>query len=430
MKDMRQMMLGLAGGLALAGAGGLFGQDWPQWRGPDLDGKAPGFTAPQKWPETLSQKWKTTVGLGDSSPALVSDKLYVFARQGSDEILLCLNAADGKAIWTNSYAAPAFSGPDFSQHAGPRSSPAVANGKVVTLGVLGVLTCVDAANGKLIWRNEEYAGATPRYHTGTSPLIVDDLCIAHLGKEGAGALVALDLATGKPKWKWAEEGPAYASPTVMAADGSKRIVTMTEKSIVAVGMSDGKLLWQTNFAPAGMNYNAATPIVDGQTVIYAGAGRGATAVKLEKRGDTLAATALWKNNDGSVQFNTPVLKNGLLFGLSARNDFFCISAQDGRTLWTAPSTPPAAGADAPGSGGGRGRGMGRTAGYASIIDGGSVLLALTPASQLIAFQPTEKAYTEIARIKVADSPVYAHPVVSGKRIFVKDQDAVTLWAIE
>jgi hypothetical protein len=176
-------------------------------------------------------------------------------------------------------------------------------------------------------------------------------------------------------------------------------------------------------------------MVDGQTVIYCGQGRGATAVKLEKQGDDFAAKELWKNPDNSVQFNTPLLRSGFLFGLSARNDFFCINAQDGKTVWTAPFTPPAAGAEGSGQEKGKdgmrgGRGMGRGAGYGSIVDAGSVLLALTPASQLVAFEPSSKAYTELARIKVADGQTYAYPVVSGNRIFIKDKDSVTLWTIQ
>ena len=78
-----------------------------------------GFTAPQKWPDTLTQKWTTKVGQGDATPALVSDKLYVFARQGEDEVTLCLNAADGKELWQNKYAAQAVTGA-ASRHPGPR----------------------------------------------------------------------------------------------------------------------------------------------------------------------------------------------------------------------------------------------------------------------------------------------------------------------
>ena len=82
-----------------------------------------------------------------------------------------------------------------------------------------------------------------------------------------------------------------------------------------------------------------------------------------------------------------------------------------------------------GGGGGRGGRGGGGMGYGSIVDAGSVLLALTPASQLVVFEPGAKEFKEIARIKVADSPTYAYPVVSGNRIFVKDQNSVTLWRV-
>jgi hypothetical protein len=72
----------------------------------------------------------------------------------------------------------------------------------------------------------------------------------------------------------------------------------------------------------------------------------------------------------------------------------------------------------------------RGGGYGSLVDAGPVILALTPASQLIAFAPGGTAYTELARIKVADSPTHAYPVLSGNRIFTKDQNSVTLWTLE
>ncbi len=59
-----------------------------------------------------------------------------------------------------------------------------------------------------------------------------------------------------------------------------------------------------------------------------------------------------------------------------------------------------------------------------------LLLALPSSAELIAFAPSDKQFTELARIKVADTSTYAHPVVAGNRVFVKDQDAVTMWTIE
>src|SRR5512133_3403594 len=79
--------------------------DWPQWRGPNRDGKVTGFKAPEVWPQQLTQKWKVTVGVGDSTPALVGDRLYTFGRQENDEVIQCLEAGSGKKLWEERYPA-------------------------------------------------------------------------------------------------------------------------------------------------------------------------------------------------------------------------------------------------------------------------------------------------------------------------------------
>jgi len=414
----------VVGCVMLLSANSLSAQDWPQWRGPNRDAKVTGFKVLENWPKELTQKWKVPVGDGVATPALVGDKLYAFTRQGGDEVLRCLNAADGKEIWSDKYEAGGATGPAAS-FPGPRSSPTVADGKVIVLGVRGTLSCYDAASGKLLWRKEEFKGYWPPFFTSSSPIVVDGLCIAEMGGKENGnmrgkdnsAIVAYDLATGNEKWKWTGDGTVYSSPSLLTSAGGKFIIAELEKSIVAINMADGKQLWETPFPAERMAYNAATPMVEGQTVIFSGKGRGTKAVKLEKEGDKLAAKEQWTNKDNGVQFNTPVIKDGLVFGLTDTNNLFCITA-DGKTAWTAPA-PKAAG-------GGR---MGRD-GYGSIVDAGSVLFALTPAGKLIVFQPTDKEYKEIASYKVAEGGTYAYPVISGNRSFIKDKDSVTLWTIE
>ena len=286
----------------------------------------------------------------------------------------------------------------------------MAQGKVVTLGVGGVVSCLDAATGKLVWRKDPYPKVVPTFFTSMSPIIADGLAIAHAGGKGKGAIIAYDLATGDEKWKWAGEAPQYASPALMTVGGTKQIVTLTEKSVVGLGLADGRLLWQIPFAPQRRAYNAATPIVDGQTVIITGAARGTKALKIEKQGDGFAAKQLWSNDQVAVQFNTPVLKDGLLFGLTDRGNLFCINAETGKEAWMDTAR--------------HGRG------FAAVLDAGSCMLALPATSELIAFKPSGKACAVLARIKVADTPTYAHPVVAGNRIFVRDQETVTLWTIQ
>jgi hypothetical protein len=57
-------------------------------------------------------------------------------------------------------------------------------------------------------------------------------------------------------------------------------------------------------------------------------------------------------------------------------------------------------------------------------------IGLTSKSQLVVIQPSDKEYTELASIKVADTSTYAYPIVAGNRVFIKDAEPLTLWAIE
>ena len=436
MKTVYRMVVGILAGITVFAAGTLVAQDWPQWRGPNRDAKASGFTAPTTWPEQLTQKWKVAVGDGVSTPALVGGKLYVFARQDGQEVMRCLDAATGQELWQNAYEAAAVK-PPASSFSGPRSSPTVVHGKVVTLGVQGTLSCLDAESGKLLWRKDEARGGIPRFATASSTLIVDGLCIAQLGSEQDGAIVAYNLETGAEKWTWKGDGPAYGSPILVTINGSEIIVAPTSQNMVALAIADGKPLWKIPYTQG--RYNAATPIVEGQTLIYAGPERGITAEQLVMEGDQLQAKPLWSNSDNSVQFNTPVVKAGELYGLSTMNNLFCINVANGKTAWSSTLTGEAAKQAPPAQEGGRGgggrrggmrRGGGGGGGYGSVVDAGSVLLALTPAGELYVFEPSANEYTLRAKYKVAAEKTYAYPIASGTAVYIKDVDSVTMWTTQ
>lgn len=382
-------------------------QDWSQWRGANRDGKAAGFKAPATWPKDLTQKWTAPVGKGDATPAMVGDKLYVFTRDEKGEVTECLDAVTGKELWRDSFQVQAANEP-MGKHPGPRSSPTVADGKVFCYSVRGTLSCLNATDGKALWRKDDLAGAFPRFFTSSSPLVADGLCIAQLGGEEKGGVFAYAVANGDEKWKWTEDGSAYASPCIMTVDGTKMVVALTSKRLVALSLAEGKLLWEVPFVPGGRAYNAATPIVDGATVFFAGSGRGTKAVKVSKTAGGFEAKELWANAENAVQFNTPVLKDGKLYGISQKGDLFCLDAAEGKTLWTAPL------------------GM---KDFGSVVDAGSVLMALGTQGELTLFEPNTKEYKKVASYKVAQTETYAYPVPTAEGILIKDKEALALWKV-
>jgi outer membrane protein assembly factor BamB len=382
--------------------------DWPQWRGPERNDQIADFKAPAVWPKELTQKWKVPIGIGDSSPILATGKIYATGRIEPNEVTLCLDAATGKEIWRDQFAAsPAPTGPDKA-HSGPRSTPTAVDGKLVVAGVSGMLTCFDAATGKILWRKDEFFKLAPPVYSSVSPLVSDGLVVAQLGNAANGGIFAYDLATGEQKWKWSGEGQGYASPSLLTVDGGKQIVAETDKNIVGLGQADGKLLWQIPW-DGKSSFNAPSPVVTGTTVIFTAQNRGITAVKIEKAGDAYATKQLWKNATTAAQFCTPVIKDNLLYGISDRGTFFCLKADSGQAVW----------ADTTRRGGNHG----------AVLDAGAVMLALTNDSQLVVFKPGEK-YEELAKIKVAATPITAHPVITGSQVFVRDADSVALLSIE
>ncbi len=434
-------------------------QDWPQWRGPNRDAVAASFKTPDSWPKSLSKKWSVNVGDGVSSPSTKDGKVYVIALQDGNEVMRCLEANTGKEIWKDSYPAKAASGP-ASSFPGTRASPAVADDKVVAFGVDGTISCWNVSDGKLAWRNDNFKGQVPRFSTSSSPLIADETCLVEIGSDRSGGIVAFDLDSGDEKWKWTGDGASYGSPVLMSVDDTKVVVAPTAGRLVVLDLSSGDELWEMEYRQG--RYNAATPVVDGQTVIFAGPERGLTAIEFSKSDGKLSGKEKWRNEDtnATLMFNSPVLAEGMLFGLSSANNLFCVNAANGETTWSNPISGQTADRSAGGqqqargadrgergergdrgrSGeggqerrrGGRrgGRGGGSRGGYGSIVSAGSVLFGLTPTSELVVYEADRAGFKELARYKVSETPTYAYPVLATDGIYIKDKDSLALWFLE
>jgi outer membrane protein assembly factor BamB len=380
--------------------------EWPQWRGPNRDGIAAGVAAPSVWPKELKPGWKVTVGIGHASPVVSNGVVYQFARQGEEEVLLALDASTGKELWrAGAVPAPYEVNPAASGHGkGPKSTPVVAGGRVYTLGIAGLLSAHDAKTGRLIWHKDfskQFPTTSPLYGTAMSPVVVGDLLVAHVGGHDRGALTAFDAATGAVKWSYDADGPAYSSPVVLTAGGERQLVTFTQKELVAVSAATGQLLWKL---PAKTSYdtNCNTPVVYKDTVVVSFEGGGIVALRPAREGGRWAAKEVWRNEENELYMNTPVLAGSTLYGLSARKkgQFFAVDAATGKTLWQGP---------------------GRMGENASIVNLGGTLLALTNDAVLYVLPASANSFAPSAQYTVATSQTWAHPVVLGDRVLVKDE---------
>lgn len=383
-------------------------QDWPGWRGSNRDGKVTDFKTPESWPGELAKTWQVPVGLGDASVSMVDGKLYLMVKQEADEVALCLSVDDGKQIWrTVLNPAPEVTG-GASSHPGPRSTPTVANGKVFTIGAGGFLNCLDAKSGKVLWKNDSFT-EVPEFFAAMSPLVADAMCIAHLNGHNNGVIVAFNADNGKIIWQIDGEPSTYSSPVLMNIAGTEIIVLQTETDLAGIS-KDGKLLWKIPTPGERRFYNSTTPVIDGGNVIVCGQGVGSKSFKITKTGNKYSTSENWHNPDFGGSFNTPVLKDGFLYGNEARlGKLYCLNATTGATAWSDETTHNR---------------------FASTLDLGKVLLSLPATGKILIYAPDSNSYKEIAAYTVSDTEVYAHPLVNGHKIFVKDKELLTCWEIK
>lgn len=381
---------------------------WPQWRGPRRDGVA-SLEVPATWPAALTKRWEVVVGGGHSSPVIAGSRVVLHARQGEREITRAFDLESGKELWRVEYAAPYTMNPAARAHGpGPKSTPVVADGRVFTFGISGVLSAHEVMTGKLLWRTE-VPPAPPEFGTAMSPIVEGSHVIVHLGANDSGTLTAFDAATGGVRWRWTGDGPAYASPVITDIGGTRLIVTQSENAIIGVNASKGQLLWRIPFKTS-FDQNSITPIVVKDLVVYSGLESGTTAVRIIRKGSAWGTEPIWRNDQVSMYMSTPVVSDGTLFGFSHRNrgQFFAIDLGTGKTLWTT---------------------VGREGENASVMLAGSWLLLSTTNGELIIARAGRARFEQVQRYTIANSAVWAHPAVASHLILVKDVDRLICWGV-
>ena len=395
--------------LAVLIPAGAAAQDWPQWRGPARDGAVSGFEAPEAWPEALSEAWSVEVGFGYATPILVDGNLWLFVRQEEEEVLLSLDPETGETRWRSGYAAPFEMSPATRRHGpGPKSTPAFADGRLFVHGMTGSVSAFDAATGEQLW-HVPGTGVSPLYHTGTSPLVHAGLVIVHIGGHDDGALTAFDAATGEVRWRWGGDGPAYGSAMLFDLGGVEQVVTFTQEHLVGISFADGSVLWGRPFTTPS-NTTAQTPLLHGDLVIQNGRANGVVAFRANLSRGSWTTEDVWRTDEFSLHMANPVVRDGVLFGLSHLNSgqYFALDLDTGEALWK--SAP-------------------RQAENAALVRAGDTVLSLEDDAELVVFKASRTGLEEVRRYEVAQSETWAQPAVSDGRIYVKDVSRLYRWDI-
>jgi outer membrane protein assembly factor BamB len=395
------------------GAVSLRGQsastDWPQWRGPERTGisKETGLLA--QWPRSgPSVAWSAAMlGAGYGSVAVHGDRVYLQGMRNRQSVVSTLNRADGKPVWVR-ILGPAG---DNDRGPGPRGTPTIDGDRLYALSETGDLACLRTSDGTVVWQRnilKDFRGENPYWLISESPLVDGNLVIVTPGGRGAG-VVALDKMSGKTVWQSKElsDGAGYASPIVADVGGVRTIMTFTADAGVGVRASDGKLMWRNSQAANG-TANIATPVYsDGKVFFTSSYGTGASLLGLKAAGGEVRAQEIYFTRDMKNHHGGVVLMNGHIYGY---NDSIltCLEFASGKMLW-------------------RDRSVGK--GAVTYADGHLYILSENNVVGLV--EATPAGYREKGRFNITDQgwPSWSHPVVSGGRLYIRNQGTLTSYDV-
>jgi outer membrane protein assembly factor BamB len=378
--------------------------DYPQWRGQNRDGAASGFVEPASWSESLDRRWKVDVGEGYATPLVIGESVYTFTRRDGSEVMTALAAATGVVRWRSSYAAPYSPSRAASLHgAWPKATPAFHRGMLFTLGISGIVTAFDATGGRILWQTAA-PSEPPFFGAASSPVVENGLVIVNPGNYEP--LTAFDVTTGAVKWR-AGEGGFFASPIVASLAGIRQAIAVTQKSVIGVSIADGRVLWRYPWAG---DSGGTMPVLYQDMVIVSGLNVGVEALRPMLRDGNWAVERVWQTKEVWMYLSNPVVMSDTLFGLSQRSSgqYFALDAATGRTLWL---------------------GSPRQAANTAIVKARSVLFLLNDDGELIVARSSRTGFDPLRRYRVAESATWAQPVISGRRLFVKDVSSLMLWAL-
>lgn len=367
--------------------------DWPNFRGPDVNGIASDTGLNKNWSaQPPRELWRVPMNDGGyAGPSVANGKVFIVDHKGDKDIVRALDLRTGQDVWTYPYDDNSSANYGFA-----RATPVIGAGKVFTVSRLGVVNCLDEQTGKPVWTKnlvEEFHGEIPRWQMACSPLIDGDKLIVCPGG-GNAAVAALNKNTGATVWKGGgSDAPGYATPVSATIGGKRQYVVFTAKHLVGVDAASGALLWQMEWETQ-YDINAATPVVIGNKVfISSNYGHGCAMVAVTGSN----ASIQWQNTELQCHFNSPILYNDHIYGIS--NDLACLDPQTGKSLWRQPGFE---------KGG-------------LVLADGLIIAVNGSAGDVVLAEAKPAAYRELGRFKPLGSQSWTAPIIANGKLILRNK---------
>ncbi len=344
-------------------------EEWPQFRGPRGDGSSLAKNLPLSWGGIFDKpKWKTTIpGRGWSSPVVYADRIWLTSAETTamvehrveetleenphgaldfqtvESVTLLAIEIDGNTgtiLQKLTLATIANPAPIHAQNSYASPTPILDDERVYChFGSLGTY-CINRRSYKTLWgvtlAIDDITGS------GATPVVLDDILIIPCDGADEQYLIALDTATGKPRWK-TNRPPintdkvafkrAFSTPLIVRQSDRTQILSTTAQWLVSYNPKDGSEWWR---ASIGTGYSLIPrPIVDqGVAIVCSGFMKPEMyAIRIDGSGDVSQSHVVWKKGRQVPEISSPAVYEGKIFCVSSLGVATCVRTSDGERLW-------------------------------------------------------------------------------------------------
>ncbi len=376
--------------------------DWPNWRGPQKNGISSETDWSCDWPaQGPTVLWQEQVGIGFSSVTVCQERAYTMGNTGKkgtaqfpahQDVVYCFDAETGQKLWEHSYASDLKPN---GYEGGTSATPTIANGCVYTLSKHGLVFCLNAISGEIIWQRDlvkEFGIELPTWGLSSSPLLIGNTVVLNAGTHG----LALSQADGALVWSTGKGKAGYSTPVEYQIEGMDCLALFGLDMLAGIKAHTGEVLWKIPWK-ARYDENIADPIIhNGHMFVSSFLGARCSLFQIERNG----LNERWQHKDLLNWLNSSVLWQGHVYGVDAKKKALkCLNLNTGEIQWTYPKV-----------------------GLGSLMMADGKLIVLTEKGQLLIAQASPREFKPVGKANILTSKCWTVPVLSQGRLYARNAE--------